>query len=135
VEYRVEKMSDIFIKHHMDHNLVFHQMLGPDVGDPHDHPWSFETTILRGGYAEEIYFPNSGGRGWSMTVAHRRPGDRFRVDARTIHRIIDLPEGECWTMVTPQPAEREWKYWRFDEFGARSRHWWEPEFNEMERVA
>jgi hypothetical protein len=30
---------------------------------PHDHPWSFDTKILDGGYVEEVFHLDPGG-GW-----------------------------------------------------------------------
>ena len=119
---RVERMSRAFVKYHLDNGQVLHRFTReePHV-DPHDHPWSFETEILDGGYVEEVFRVEPDGA-WRSEVVHRHPGTTHRVEAGHIHRIVELPTGECWTLVRTGPHEREVRFWRFGD-GVRSRAW------------
>ena len=56
MEIQIEVMNDHFTKMHLGNGFVLHKFTaadGPDA-DFHDHPWGFITTILRGGYREEV---------------------------------------------------------------------------------
>lgn len=69
---------------------------GPDA-DPHDHAeWGFWSRIVSGGYVEHIF--NSDG---TYEVVTRREGDNFRVEADTVHRIVELLAPETLTHVAP----------------------------------
>lgn len=120
-------MSDEFTKYHLGIRgapvpFVLHQFTGVDRDLAHDHPFSFHTHILYGGYVEEVYTIYPGGT-WSMEVIERLPGTAHHVEATHIHRIIGLPQGECWTMILPGPAVRETRFWKFTADGISSRHW------------
>ena len=133
---RVERISDEFTKYHLNHEgllpfyPVLHHFTAPDNSDwndAHDHPWSFTSYVLKGGYVEDVYevFPNGD---WRMESFYRAPGTVHHVSARHIHRITHLPEGECWTLVVAGPQERETHFWKFDERGAHCRPWSSDEF-------
>jgi hypothetical protein len=97
---RTECMSEHFTKLHVEmgkFGVTLHHFTGPDLGDPHDHPYAFTTTILAGGYIEEVWC--RGKDGWSPRFVHREPGTSHRVGARSIHRIVELPQGECVTAI------------------------------------
>ena len=101
VDLREERLSDAMLKIHIGGLMgaaVFHDFTGVDGSDPHDHPWSFVSHVLFGGYVEEIYDLATG---W-MTRVQRKPDDVFFVDARTIHRVVELPEGRCQTLIKPR---------------------------------
>lgn len=117
----VERMSRAFVKYHLDDGRVLHRFTReePQV-DPHDHPFGFDTTILDGGYVEEVFTFEE--EGWRATLVHRLPGQTYRVDAAHIHRIVELPQRECWTLVRAGNHERETRFWRFDD-NVRSRAW------------
>ena len=72
----------------------------------HDHPWSFLSVLLWGGYVEE-----------ELTVAgivrrHARPFTvRFR-GARRAHRIAALPNGEALSVIITGPKVGDWGFWR-----------------------
>ena len=124
---RKEKMSNEFTKYHLGIKespvpFVLHKFTGVDRDTAHDHPFSFQTHILYGGYLEEVYTIHPDGT-WSMQVVEHSPGTSHRVEATHIHRIIGLPAGECWTMIIPEPAVRETRFWKFGEDGIYSRHW------------
>lgn len=119
---RVERMSPAFVKYHLDNGQVLHRFTrGEPHGTPHDHPWSFETEILDGGYVEEVFRIGPDG-GWRSGLVHRHPGMTYRVDADHIHRIVGLPTGECWTLVRSDVHEREVRFWRFGDI-VQSRPW------------
>lgn len=117
-----EVMSDGFSKWHLRDGLVLHRFTAPDDGEPHDHPWAFTTQILSGGYVEEVYSLMPEG-GWTMSLHYRWPGETHRVEAQTIHRIVSLPEGECWTLIRPEAWEQQPGFWRLRHGVAERRVW------------
>jgi hypothetical protein len=125
-----EVMSEGFTKYHIKNlpfDAVLHHFTKPDEGDLHDHPYSFVTHILKGGYKEEIHQMRADG--WFIfSKVDRRAGTSHRVEATTIHRMIELPEGDCWTLVLPEPKVRDSRFWRFEENGSYSRAWHETEW-------
>lgn len=121
----VEHVHGGFTKYHLNREgeepwpfrPVLHQFTTPDLGDPHDHPWDFETYVRRGSYIEEVYTLHDDGS-WSMRLQTRERGCVYRVTAEHIHRIVALPQGECWTDVEYGPTRRESLFYKFD--GPRS---------------
>lgn len=70
--------------------------------DPHDHPVSFVSVPLRGGYVERRGWPS-----WDLRY-YGRPWRRFnRVRATDIHRIVAVLPGTL-TLVFSGPVVREW---------------------------
>ena len=121
---RVERMSRAFTKYHLSDGSALHHFRGEEPqADPHDHPWGFETRIVDGSYVEEVFHLDAGG-GWRNEFVHRRAGTVHQVSAEHIHRIVQLPERECWTVVRAGPTERETRFWRFGP-AIRSRAWHE----------
>jgi hypothetical protein len=115
-------MSRAFTKYHLDDGRALHRFrIGEPHADPHDHPWSFETEILAGGYVEEVFNVLAGG-GWRSELVFRGPGTVHQVPADHIHRIVELPQGECWTVVRAGPNVRGTRFWRFGD-DVRSRAW------------
>ena len=91
----VERMSRAFTKYHLDDGRALHRFkMEEPHATPHDHPWSFDTEILDGGYVEEVFHLDPNG-GWHSELVHRIPGETYHVDAAHIHRIVELPTGEC----------------------------------------
>lgn len=120
----VERMSRAFTKYHLSDGRVLHRFqAGEPNADPHDHPWGFETEIVDGGYVEEVFHIRADG-GWESRLVHRAPGTVHRVEAAHIHRIVELPQRECWTIVRAGPNERVTRFWRFGH-DIRSRAWHE----------
>ena len=117
-----ERMSPAFTKYFLSDGRVLHRFTREEPhSDPHDHPWSFETTIVEGGYVEEVFYPLPGG-GWTSACVHRLPGQTYQVGAEHIHRIVRLPEGECWTVVRAGRHVRGTRFWQFGD-GVQSRAW------------
>jgi len=123
MEIRTEHMNDWFTKYHIEgpwpFNPVFHRFTRADGnGDPHDHPWPFRSVILSGGYREEVF--DLSGKSWFVD---RYVGDSFVNEADHIHRIVELFEDECWTMILPQEGGRKPGFYQFREDGAYHRFW------------
>lgn len=120
-------MSAAFTKYHLSDGRVLHRFRADEPrADPHDHPWSFETEIIAGGYVEEVFYVEPSGR-WRSERVSRDAGTVHQVSAEHIHRIINLPEGECWTVVRAGAHERETRFWQFTD-QVRSRAWHEREW-------
>lgn len=129
---RMSREFEKFLFTHAGHgkkyfHSVFHHFTGRDRGNPHSHPWNFTSYILAGGYVERQYIIRPDGT-WHSEIIHRLPETIHKVMTNTIHEIIELPEGECWTVVVPAgSAPIPWHFWRFDENGVyfrlpKSRH-------------
>jgi hypothetical protein len=92
--------------------LYLHDIFEPDADrDPHNHPWSFISIVLRGGYTERLYLDPV-----------RRPKDyvertypRFsvhRMGRTTAHRIVEAAPG-LKTLILVGPRSREgWGFFR-----------------------
>ena len=92
-------------------NVFLHKFLKSDGDDPHDHPWSYATLILRGGYWEWIPLFDKQGRMMTETAVWRGAGS-FRISsARSFHRIELEPGVECWTLFMPGIKSRDWGFW------------------------
>jgi hypothetical protein len=137
---KVEVMGDHFRKLHLQpgagKHVTLHHFTGPDEGDPHDHPYSFTTLVLSGGYVEEVWTPKygdgyRGGPSWHKALHFRAPGESHTVRSTDVHRIVSLPAGECVTAVVwhdRAEERREVRYWRPWAFPVVSRqhdesHW------------
>lgn len=91
-------------------NIFLHKFLKGDPDDVHDHPWSYATFILKGGYYEWVAQFNSKGEKIGEVRHWRGPG-HFRVcNANSFHRIELAPDIECWTIFMPGPQKRDWGF-------------------------
>jgi hypothetical protein len=128
-----EKMSDFFTKYHLQglpFDAVLHHFADIDRGAPHDHPFSFITHILKGGYIERVYDIKEDGT-WESELVHRYPNTAHLVSANHIHRIEELPMGDCWTIIMPFPKVKDSGFYRFDERSVSFRYWYEQEFKKL----
>ena len=108
-----------------DYLLQLHLMnlLPPDGGDPHDHPFDFITHILSGGYTERVYNINDRGE-IKINEIERRPGTSHYVKATDIHQIIHISTGHCVTLMMPQSEHvRATCFYRFIDGIAYRRLW------------
>ena len=74
-------------------NILVHQLLKSDLGDLHDHYWSYITIILRGGYWETT----EKGTFWRGPgyIGFRKGSDRYS---------LKIPEGKsAWTLLFVGP--------------------------------
>lgn len=135
MEFNVEKMNDVFTKYHikgLPFDAVIHHFSAKDKNEHiHDHPFGFTSHVLHGSYVERIYTLDSDNKTWYVKEVHRRKGESHFVPANLIHEIIDLPEGECYTLITPQPWEKEVCFYRFENGKIFRRKWNETEFKEI----
>jgi hypothetical protein len=91
-------------------NVFLHKFLKSDPDDVHDHPWSYATLILKGGYYEWLPQFDSTGKKIDEIAVWREPG-HFRISsANRYHRIELDPDVECWTLFMPGPQKREWGF-------------------------
>ena len=90
--------------------VYLHRFDGPDPHPTlHDHPWSFRSVVLRGGYAESTrYVPGLGYRHADM-IQHRR-GAWIRKRATDTHTITDLLRTPTWTLMLVGRRVRVWGY-------------------------
>jgi hypothetical protein len=134
-----ERMSDQFTKLHLEVGkfpITLHHFTGPELGDAHDHPYAFTTTILAGGYVEKVWRRGKNGR--SSRLIHREVGTSHRVGARSVHRIVELPHGECVTSIvwhTEGVKRRQPRFWRFSNGVMWSRRWDERAFKRIRSTA
>jgi hypothetical protein len=91
-------------------NVFLHKFLKSDPDDVHDHPWSYATLILKGGYWEWIPQFNSAGEKIGEVADWRGPG-HFRISpARSYHRIELDPAVTAWTLFMPGPKQKDWGF-------------------------
>lgn len=82
--------------------LVHHFLPNASDTDYHDHPRSFLTVVIYGGYTDRTP--------WGVVDALRAGSIRFR-DAEHAHITTVGPRG-CWTVVVMGPKRRKWGFWR-----------------------
>ncbi len=96
-------------------SLYLHKIATPDSRPTlHDHPWSFISLILTGGYDEIRLDP--------IDLTPRRRRRRWlnvmrRDDAHYIARLHN--NRPCWTLLLVGRRRRTWGYWRYQKGG----HW------------
>jgi hypothetical protein len=91
-------------------NVFLHKFLKSDPDDVHDHPWSYATLILKGGYYEWIPQFNQAGQKCGEIGHWRGPGHFRRSSAASYHRIELDPNITAWTLFMPGPQKREWGF-------------------------
>lgn len=82
-------------------SVYLHEILRSDEDHClHDHPWSFMTLILAGGYWEVM----------RHATVWRDPGMLLYRPAKFAHRLM-IPIGGCaWSLVVVGPKVREWGF-------------------------
>lgn len=102
--------------------VLLHRMQAPDPGvDLHDHPWSFVTIPLWGGYVEQRalcrdapVYAQLAERCASSTrgiVEHRRVLRPRTMRLDECHTITHLMRASCWTLVIGGPRRRVWGFY------------------------
>ena len=95
---------------HIGFNVFLHKFLKSDPDEVHDHPWSYFTLILLGGYYEWIPQFNADGTKICEIRKWRGPG-HFRFSrASSYHRIELKPGVTAWTLFIPGTHTREWGF-------------------------
>ncbi len=114
IEIEKEVMSPHFTKYHIGEpiNAVVHHFTSIAGENAHDHPFDFTSTILYGGYIERKYFVDALGYYW-RDVKHD-VDEVFHVKSYSVHEIIELPKGECYTIIKPGRKVKEPGFYRFE---------------------
>lgn len=73
----------------------------------HDHPWSFVSVVLRGGYDEKLA---RGGVNSRSTAGRRRWLSIARRRATDLHRITRLHRKPTWTLIIAGRRVRRWGF-------------------------
>lgn len=91
--------------------LFIHHIIHSDEDrDPHDHPWSFLTIMLKGRYVEHLYRITHGiDQTRVVTFNVLKPFRWLYRRAESIHRVFMT--GPCWTLVFVGKTSREWGFW------------------------
>lgn len=90
-------------------SIMFHKIYLTDADCMHDHPWSFRTLILKGGYWEQTpcnYTQDGQKEKWYGAGSFLyRPAD-------WIHRLRVKEDGKAtWTLVFTSTKKRSWGFW------------------------
>jgi len=95
---------------HTGFNVFLHKFLKSDPDEVHDHPWSYFTLILKGGYYEWIpQFAADGTK--SCEIRKWRGPGHFRISrASSYHRVEVKPGVTAWTLFIPGPHQRQWGF-------------------------
>ena len=121
---RTERMGPHFTKYHLTSGHVLHHFKAANDKHFHDHPWPFRTSILHGGYVEEVAHTTDGGQLLTTTVK-RLSGTSHEVKAGTIHKLTGLLDSDCWTKIEPGLKEREPGFYKANNRGVWHRFWYE----------
>ena len=84
-------------------NILLHKILKSDLGDLHDHYWSYITIILKGGYWET----NENGTFWRGPgyIGFRKASDRHS---------LKIPKGKyAWTLLLAGPNKGSKQYAKY----------------------
>lgn len=88
-------------------SLKLHVFLRSDHDEElHDHPWSFWSIILAGGYDEIT----------EKGTITRKAGSFSYRPARWRHRVMLKDNKPCATLILTSPVKREWGFWRRGKF-------------------
>ncbi len=98
--------------------IYLHDIFEPDGNrDPHNHPWSFISIVLRGGYVEVVLDEP----GQERTVGPERPTikvhKRFsvhRMDADSAHRIITAKPRLKTLIIRGRRNPKGWGFFTYD---------------------
>lgn len=106
-------------------NVMLHHISGTDAREPHDHPWSFVTTCLRGGYDERWFADLAATAGEGIIRRHRWLRPR-RMRRGQYHAVVST-HGDVWTLVIAARRRDDWGFaMRTDGGGARHLHFTDP---------
>jgi hypothetical protein len=127
ITVREERMSDAMVKYHLEglpRSVVMHRFTEPDHGPFHDHPFHMRSTIVSGGYTEEVLDVETG----EVKLKSHYEGETFIIFAHHIHRIVELHDSEVWTMISPYTHQRKSGFYEWRDGKPYHRFWDEPDF-------
>lgn len=105
--------------------IYLHRMDGPDSRSTlHDHPWTFASLILRGGYYEAHAAEAAQG---PVTMRCHVLGDVNRMGRHEAHFIRELVKVPTWTLMLVGQRRDTWGYWEpFQDRRALEVRFWTP---------
>ena len=75
---------------------------------PHNHPWTFWSTILHGGYTDERWTKTNGI--WTQSFIDLREGDVNHSPQNTFHNVINLLPGTVTHVRAGELIDNNWTY-------------------------
>ena len=91
-------------------NVTLHKIVKSDDPIFHDHPWSYLTIVLKGGYWEHTPAFNSEGKMFAEFSQWRGPGSIICRKANEFH-WLELEEGiPATTLFFMGPQKRDWGF-------------------------
>lgn len=99
-------------------NITLHKVMVSDESVLHDHPWSYATLILKGGYYEYVPCYSQEGNVVGATARWRGPGHfRFRssddLHYLKLKKDKDGKEIPCWSLFYMGKKQKEWGFLPF----------------------
>ena len=93
-------------------NIFVHKFLISDTDDLHNHPWSYFTFIIKGGYWEETFVDNNTQK--EKIKKWCGPGFFQYVSSDHIHKITLKKNVDCWTLFIPFARTTNWGFYKFN---------------------
>jgi len=103
--------------------IYLHDINLPDSDrDPHDHPWTFWSIVLRGGYTERVWRVTPGQRRMIDPVKHQtwRRFSAHKMGFNQAH-MIDTIEPGTKTLIITGPRRKSWGF--YPDAGVRYLDW------------
>lgn len=86
-------------------SILLHRMYAPNEHEHyHDHPWSFLSIVLSGGYWEKYRLPSG-----AVMVEWRGPGSVRYRPAEFAHKTTTYELWVSWSLCITGPKRREWR--------------------------
>lgn len=90
--------------------VYLHRIEQPDLDrDPHDHPWSFASCVLRGGYTEQFHPAPLVHRDLHVSTRRWSRWSWHRMDVTAAHRIRAV-DPRTVTLVLVGRRRRDWGF-------------------------
>lgn len=91
-------------------NVTLHKIVRSDDPIFHDHPWSYMTIVLKGGYWEHTPVFNDEGKMITEFQTWRGPGSIIKRSASEYHWLELDGEKPATTLFFMGPQQREWGF-------------------------
>jgi hypothetical protein len=91
-------------------NVTLHKIVRSDDPIFHDHPWSYMTIVLKGGYWEHTPVFNDEGKMITEFQTWRGPGSIIKRKANEFHWLELDGENPATTLFFMGPQQREWGF-------------------------
>jgi hypothetical protein len=92
-------------------NVTLHKIVRSDDPILHDHPWSFTTIVLKGGYWEHTPVFNHKGEKFAEFQKWHGPGSIIHHKATDYHRLeLDESVGPATTLFFMGRQSRDWGF-------------------------